>query len=658
MKDPRDYRLDTQEVARPAASGAERIVVAMALLTLVGGLLIFAGNLLSAADLGNVVATAAPPTGQPTASATATPSPIPTPSRVELEAAPEPTLQPQQPQFQGWIRAKVDLKVMAAAQTDAKQLGVLAAGELASGYDACCTPETAGWFAVQRESGEAYVLLRSGGADLVERYPSPTYAINGAIWAVAAGPNGFVGIGYQSGTSASGPLPAFFHSTDGTRWQPAAGPPGAGISPTAVAWGPAGWLLAANGNDGTPWLSSSADGSHWTSLRWPGSDQSGGPGALVASTGGYLTSIQSYSRVQAQAFWFSTDGVHWRSVDLHLDAGNILIAGTPAGFYAWSDPGCCLPGGAFSPDGVAWSAVVGGPTAQNAQVTAVGDRLVALEMDATTGDVRAWLGQQSGGELAWQLLPDAGVSFAGGVVKTVVSTGDEAIAFGWDRTTEAPLAWTSTGIDWRRSALPAALGGLPATAAASSAGVVVVGHRYSWGGDDPIIWHRIGGDSWAPEPDPVIARVPQLSAADCAPLPPDALAWFLLDRNRVAACYGDRPMTFRAWSSRCDGCFGPGVEYTPAWLAQPGDNQLMLSPIHSQSNWMTGALAPALGARAPAAWLDAWLEVIGHFDDPAADTCRYTPAPAELSWYSGAWWTVNQCRQQFVVTSVRVVTGP
>ena len=46
------------------------------------------------------------------------------------------------------------------------------------------------------------------------------------------------------------------------------------------------------------------------------------------------------------------------------------------------------------------------------------------------------------------------------------------------------------------------------------------------------------------------------------------------------ACFGDAPLTFRAYSSDCEGCY---YEYRgsadPEWLVQPTDtNRLYLSP--------------------------------------------------------------------------------
>jgi hypothetical protein len=92
-----------------------------------------------------------------------------------------------------------------------------------------------------------------------------------------------------------------------------------------------------------------------------------------------------------------------------------------------------------------------------------------------------------------------------------------------------------------------------------------------------------------------------------------------------------------------------------AWLAAPAANLLFLSPTESGIGQVVAVLPPALATSPPAAWLDTWLEVRGHFDDAAAATCRYTGWPP---YYGAAESTVEACRQQFVVSSLKVVSGP
>ena len=92
------------------------------------------------------------------------------------------------------------------------------------------------------------------------------------------------------------------------------------------------------------------------------------------------------------------------------------------------------------------------------------------------------------------------------------------------------------------------------------------------------------------------------------------------------------------------------------WLAQPADRRVIhLAPFQSDV-WgaMDGVLHPSVQGKPP---LARWLEVTGHFDDPAAASCRWTPTLADEYWYSGTDDIVASCRARFVVT-LRPVNGP
>jgi hypothetical protein len=106
------------------------------------------------------------------------------------------------------------------------------------------------------------------------------------------------------------------------------------------------------------------------------------------------------------------------------------------------------------------------------------------------------------------------------------------------------------------------------------------------------------------------------------------------------------------------GCFGGATgSGIPAWLATPDTNQLALSPIEGFDGWWpTAVLDPRL--KQDPAWKKTWLEVTGHFDDPAAAGCRLTPSRDEEASYQGRQSVIDACRQRFVVTSLTPVPGP
>lgn len=660
VTDRRQVPVETTEGWRPGPSGGERTLVVMAVIALVSGLLIVAGNLLPKDDAVAVASSSPEPTARPSR----TPRPTPAPLDLVVESASPPPPPDQSSSFYGWIRAKEELQVVLGPQEGATAVGVLAAGELVSASEDPGNVGDQGWMYVERaiESGvSGWVATRRAGVDLIERFGQPTVAFSGSISSLAAGPDGFVGIGLPSGTSDAFPPPFLIHSADGADWKAAVDAPAPGLYPMAVAWGPAGWLLASSGQDGGTWFSTSPDGSQWTvsgTLRAP--SQPLYPFSLVAAGAGYLFSTQSYDFGPrgAQILWFSPDGVNWHEVDPGLTSTSYLLAAMPGGFYAWADPNCCEHQAAFSADGLTWYPVAGGPQGYGMQLAAIGERWFAIETDRSTGAPRAWLGRVARGQLSWQRMAGSVAPFDHAAVTSLVSTGHEVIAFGWDRSTEEALSWTTTGSEWIRSVLPG-YEGIPHLAAGGAHGVALLGHRPSIRGDDPVVWHRTPRGAWLPEPDPLIEAVPEPSAADCAPLPHDALAFVLLDRALAPFCHGDTTITFRAWSGRCEGCWGGGDgTYEPQWLAGTLENQLVLAPVESQSSWTPAILSPNVASVPAEEWLDAWLEVTGHFDDPLALTCRITPAPQDYQYFSGALGGINNCRQQFVVTAVEVVDGP
>lgn len=97
--------------------------------------------------------------------------------------------------------------------------------------------------------------------------------------------------------------------------------------------------------------------------------------------------------------------------------------------------------------------------------------------------------------------------------------------------------------------------------------------------------------------------------------------------------------------------------YEPEWLASPGLNQLYLAPV-AGSDSAPVIMSPSLGGQPEPAWSHRFVEVTGHFDDPAAGSCHWTPGPAALLYYAGQRGVVDACRMQFVITAVTVLADP
>jgi hypothetical protein len=101
-----------------------------------------------------------------------------------------------------------------------------------------------------------------------------------------------------------------------------------------------------------------------------------------------------------------------------------------------------------------------------------------------------------------------------------------------------------------------------------------------------------------------------------------------------------------------------GGTYTEEWLSQPTDNLLFLSPVAGDGPfWHEAVIHPDLSFAIDLT--NQWLRITGHYDDPAAERCGFTPDPIELGyWFGyprgyGELPSVEvQCRLRFVVTAV------
>jgi len=137
------------------------------------------------------------------------------------------------------------------------------------------------------------------------------------------------------------------------------------------------------------------------------------------------------------------------------------------------------------------------------------------------------------------------------------------------------------------------------------------------------------GDSVPSEP----ARTP---SSECINPPPDLLT--LINQTDPAACYGDAPITVVAEVIGFGAIDCAGVE--PAWFmcgawvglqpiaAQARTTGFVLAATRgtNQAPWMFAAIHPDT-AVATQDIVGRQLRITGHFDDPAAQTCRETEAP-------------------------------
>ena len=505
-----------------------------------------------------------------------------------------------------------------------------------------------GWLLISAPEPTGWVATLDAGTELAQRIVPDAVPTTGWISELVGGQHGFVAIGQRSGRSDNYPATQVFSSKDGFDWQAAIDPPRPSCCWNAVAWGPAGWLLVGSHDRsrmgvGDTLIWSSRDGLRWSppGLLADPTASIGAATSVVGSDIGYL--MTTYSRGgfsgSGEGLWFSRDGSSWTQSDAgQLAPDSLHAVATPIGFLIWNDPGNGHVLAEFSPDGLTWSPVLGGPRAFTAEIAPVRDQVIAMETDPATGELRAWVGSINDGRFSWGPMAGAVAPFTGAVVTALASDGQRAVAFGWDRATEEALTWTSEGGPWTRRALPASFDGIPSVAAAGGGGMVVLGHRWNQRGDNPVIWHRTAVGGWSPERFPVLGIAADPTRAECGRAPRDAVEFINQNAAAAAACFGDEPISFRAWSSVCDGC---GTEadttYEPTWLASPVANTLRLLPVIGPGvPEGFGVLAPTLGASPKPTWINAWLELTGHYDDPASADCRWTPPSDQLQYYAGA----------------------
>jgi hypothetical protein len=663
---PRDFEIEAIEIEttdgrRPSSTAADRLMVGLAALALVGGALIAVTNVLS----GRTTQTRADASPEATGGWTPPPPPPLRTVAVAAQDLPSPDPEPGPDLWEGWVRALEKMPLWSHPRSGAPRVGSLQAGEAA--YVNQRGEPNDGASAWLQISGQAAWFQSEVAGRLVVRrydeYRGPEES-SGSIYTLVAGGSGFFATGWSPEAAGNGGNNQFA-STDGETWRALPPHPGSGFYEVGVAEGPAGWLMVdvAEGRFGSsmPWVWRSPDLHSWQPLGAIGGLGEGGVMQLVGSESGY---VMTTSEEGLTAVWYSADGLQWseRRMPMFLvDRGNTLTA-TPLGFYLQAGNGSAWQA-AFSPDGWTWTEVADPGMNGMISLAAAGDELVAIDR-SDAGEARAWIGTIRGVDLTWQEDPTGNGAFDGAVLTTIVSDGQRPIAFGWEPGTDLPLWWTRYGVGWQRHQLPLGFVGIPRVAAGGPAGYVLLGSRPSVAGSNPLIWHLTPDDTWEPEQTPVIDFVADPPPDECGRPPSDVVEVLNSDLRWLAYCIGDTPLTFQAWSANCDGCYGqPPGTYEPAWLAGPTENILYLSPIASGDwGWIEAVLPPSL-ERDPR-WQDHWVEVTGHLDDPAAADCRWVPDTSDENWSADDYWYesvrdfIDQCRGRFVITAVTLVRGP
>ena len=124
-------------------------------------------------------------------------------------------------------------------------------------------------------------------------------------------------------------------------------------------------------------------------------------------------------------------------------------------------------------------------------------------------------------------------------------------------------------------------------------------------------------------------------------------------------CYGSRVLVFRAFvAPPCDECGGASATIiAPRWLDGLEGSSVNLSAV-AQDPQVAAYVPPVLGrchltndAACPFhPYREQWATVTARFDDPVAQTCRYSEKPAGGGFTKAD--AVAECRAKLVVLSV------
>lgn len=674
MFDPDESQVDVEltEGQRPSSGAGDRLMVGLAAIALLGGALIVVGRFLPPPS----EASEASPTPQPTVIASPTPQPTPrvvlaTPLRTfRITEEPLPTVQSPDFGWSGWIRATQTIRIRSSPSTADVPIGVLHVGDAAMIEEQSpgLLVSTGDWVRVHAPR-EGWIRMRLGPHGNVRRFGAETVPAYAAIDSIAAGADGtFIASGNRWDDNSR----FLVVSTDGREWQPVGGQGMLdGFGYQQVAYGPKGWLALvttySDQNHPTPWLWQSADGIAWRALGSLRDLRALDPYGfqLVGSPLGYVLApphSSFFDAPSAERVWYSADGEVWSERETPGAPGDIVAAGI--GFYSFQPEQPGQPGrsgpdrpAAFSPDGWDWTPVDTSPlTGTPLGVAGAVDRLVALTR--RPDGVQSWIATRDGDALTWRVDPAGASAFADAVVLSI-QDGTAPIAMGYQRGTEKPLWWSNDLAGWHRHRLPASFGSWPMVGAATGTSYVIAGANESLLGSTPLMWSGSGTTELRPESRPVVPPVPDLTRSDCAGYSRDLLE-LMTGRQQVQVhCFGPAPVTLTAFALRCPDCVGEpepgGPTESPDWLLQPDpDRYLHMSPVAIDDiGWFDGILAPGLDARTE--WDEHWVRVTGHFDDPAAASCRIVVEPGMDGSYGSREQIVNTCRTQFVVTSVTLL---
>lgn len=600
-------------------------------------------------------ASASPPSGSPAPSSQPSRSPAPSVEPTDTEASPSgPIAWPPQPDggtffFEGiWgVSVVDDLNVRSGPGTEHPAIGQLDESDL---FVALASPvagtSSSAWLEIAIDGGVVgYVTPGPSDDPYLLSTPIPWHAWSSSLTGVASNGSSYLAFGttyahdYPQWEGGAGPL--LLASDDGVSWTSV----GEGLgSIRDVAGGAEGWVALTNVYPGVALTSFSADGRTWEESQFHG-------GSSVAyGRAGWVAMAGSDAM-------HSSDGRTWSDpFPTTLTAGSEPdIEGSDSGYVAWNPYGGELTA---SVDGDGWQSVTLPlePDDWVADVELAGSRLFVLATDSGTGG--SWLHRgtlATNATVTWD-APPAAIGAEGLHVNSISNGAEGLLALGWDIDELLPVVWASRDGDvWERvDTVPAALGGsIGPEPAWGSAGWVGIGSAVGSIGQQ--LWSSARGDAWAPV-GPEVAYAPD--ALPCAPIAEVSVLTLAYMGRLAEECYGNASFTVRAWVPLIEGlggCCWP--DPSPEWLARPISGA-WLAPGPTDQMRATVPIYLPPGVDAGPLATHTWVEVTGHFRDPASDDCRQTPRPDYAQRLGSLQSAQLACRQRLVVERIVAVDGP
>jgi hypothetical protein len=148
--------------------------------------------------------------------------------------------------------------------------------------------------------------------------------------------------------------------------------------------------------------------------------------------------------------------------------------------------------------------------------------------------------------------------------------------------------------------------------------------------------------------------------ADPGPLSVEFRPAFGVYNERAAACYGDRPLTFRAFVAEPEGLGGTtNFEIEPAWIASPTfavqpSGELLGPPAFGVGPYLVIGVRPGEGDPL-SQFAGSWVQVTGHFADAVAASCRASGSNGRIPSVDEA---MAICRATFVLDSIEPAAAP